>query len=98
MIGGIDNRHAPGLFFPMEVRADIRAPLAAGLAGEAKLDIGQPNIIGPSVAADRRPMAALIIRAIDQETANASGAHFSEGDLLAGGVGHAPSSRLSGRS
>ena len=30
-------------------------------------------------------MAAVIVRAIDQETANASGAHFGEDDLLAGG-------------
>jgi hypothetical protein len=29
-------------------------------------------------------------RAIDQETANASGAHLSEGDLLAGEGVHAP--------
>jgi hypothetical protein len=35
-------------------------------------------------------MATLVIRAIDQETANASGAHLSEGDLLAGEFGRAP--------
>jgi hypothetical protein len=29
-------------------------------------------------------MAAVIVRAIDQEAANASGAHLSEGNLLAG--------------
>jgi hypothetical protein len=72
----------------MEIRAEIRAPLAAGLAGEARLDVGQPDVIRPSVAADRRPMAAPEIRAIDQQAANASGAHLGEGDLLAG-VGHA---------
>jgi len=39
-------------------------------------------------------MAALVIRAIDQETANASGAHLCEGDfLLAGELGHAPLKR-----
>jgi hypothetical protein len=39
-------------------------------------------------------MAALVIRAIDQETANASGAHLSERDLLlAGELGHAPLKR-----
>ena len=35
-------------------------------------------------------MAALVFRAIDQETANASGAHFSKGDLLVGEGGHVP--------
>jgi hypothetical protein len=36
-------------------------------------------------------MAALVIRTIDQETANAGRAHFSEGDLLlAGWFGHGP--------
>jgi len=30
----------PGLFFPMKIRADIRAALAAGLTGEPAFDIG----------------------------------------------------------
>jgi hypothetical protein len=71
----------------MEIRADISAPQAAGLASEPPLDVREPNAIRPPVAADRSPMAAPEIRAIDQETANASGAHFSEGDLSGG---HAP--------
>jgi hypothetical protein len=71
----------PGLLLPMEIWADIGASLAANLAGKARLDIGQPDVIRPSVAADRCPMAALVIRAIDQETTNASGAHLSEGDF-----------------
>jgi len=34
-------------------------------------------------------MAALVIRAINQEAANAGGAHLGEGDfLLAGQLGH----------
>jgi hypothetical protein len=69
---------------------DIRTFLAAGLAGEARPDIGQPNGIRPAVAADRGPMAALEIRTIDQEIANASGAYFSEGDLLRAGEGGGP--------
>jgi hypothetical protein len=41
-------------------------------------------------------MAAAIVRATDQEAANASGAHLCEGDLLlARGLGHAPSFRRS---
>jgi hypothetical protein len=35
-------------------------------------------------------MAAVIVGAIDQEAANASGTHFSECDFLAGSFGHAP--------
>jgi hypothetical protein len=61
------------------------------LAGEPGLDIGQPNIIRPSVAADRGPVAALVIGAIDQETANVTGSHFSKSDLPSGG--HAPLKR-----
>lgn len=55
----------------------------------ARLEIGQPDIIGPSIAAHRCVVAAMIIGAVDQEAANASGAHFGEGDFLAGKSGHA---------
>jgi hypothetical protein len=68
----------------VEIRADISASSAASLAGKARLYFGQPNIVRPWVAADRFPMAALVISAIDQETANARGTHFSEGDLWFG--------------
>jgi len=41
------------------------------------------TVIGPFVAADRCPVRATIIRAVDQETANASRrAHLGEGDFL----------------
>jgi hypothetical protein len=72
----------------MEIGPDIGAPPAAGLADEPGLDVGEPDIIGPPVAADRRPMAAVIVAAIDQETANATGAHFAKDDLL-GAAAHA---------
>ena len=40
------------------------------------------------------PLVGCLVRAIDQEPANASGAHLSEGDLLlAGEGGHAPLKR-----
>jgi hypothetical protein len=71
-----------------KIRADVGAFPATSLAGEPRLYIGKPDGIRPSVAADCRRMAAPIIRSIDQETANAGGAHLSEGDLLAGD-GHA---------
>jgi hypothetical protein len=69
----------------MEIRADISASLAAGLAGKARLDVGQPNVIRPSVAADRCPMAAFVIRAIDQDAMHAGCAHLGEGDFLRAG-------------
>jgi hypothetical protein len=88
------NRRASGRFFPIEIRADIGAPCAASLTGKPRLYIGRPEAIRPSLAADRRPMAALVIRAIDQQTANADGAHLGEGDfVLAGEGGHAPLKR-----
>jgi hypothetical protein len=83
------NRRAAGRSFPIEIRPDIGALLAAGLARKPRFEIGEPDIIRPSVAVDCRPMAAAKIRAINQETANASGAHLGEGDLLVGSFGHA---------
>jgi hypothetical protein len=83
-VSAIKRNRRSTLLLPIEVRADIRAFLAAALASEPPLDVRQPNAIRPSVAADRGPMAAPEIGAVDQETANASGAHFSEGDLLGG--------------
>jgi hypothetical protein len=65
-------------------------PADRSLAGEARLDVGQPDPIRPSVAADRGPLAAPEIEAIDQQPANASGAHFAEGDFLTARLGHAP--------
>jgi hypothetical protein len=53
---------------PVEIRTDIGAPLAANLAGEQRLDIGQPDVIGPSVRADGRRVATAIVGTIDQET------------------------------
>jgi hypothetical protein len=63
------------------------ASLAAGLAHEAWLQIGEPDVIRPSVCADRGRMTAMIVRAIDQETAHAASAHLGEGDLLRSGGG-----------
>jgi hypothetical protein len=39
-------------------------------------------MIRPSIPADCRPVAGPIIRAINQETANARGPHFPESDFL----------------
>jgi hypothetical protein len=42
-----------GLFIPIEIGPHIGSPLAARLAHEQRLKIGQPDVIGPSVPADR---------------------------------------------
>ena len=64
MIGGIGNLRAPGIFFPMEVRANISALRAASLAGKSRFQIGETHIIWPLVGAQRRPVAALVVGAI----------------------------------
>jgi hypothetical protein len=74
----------------LPIGPDIRAAPAASFADETRLDIGQPYIIGPSVAADRCVVAATEIRAVNQQAADTGGAHFSEGDFLAGKIGDAP--------
>jgi hypothetical protein len=82
-------------FRRLPIGPHIRAAPAASLAGKPRLEIGQPDVIRPSVGADRCVVAATIIGTVDQETANASGAHFGEGDFLLsrGEGGHAPLKR-----
>jgi hypothetical protein len=55
----------------------------------------QPDVIGPSVRAHGRRVAAPIIRTIDQQAANAGDAHLAQSDFLlahdrrlTAGVGH----------
>jgi hypothetical protein len=43
------NRRASGLFFPGEIRANVGTFPSASLASEARLDIGQPDVIRPTV-------------------------------------------------
>jgi hypothetical protein len=69
----------------IETRPDIRANLATNGADEQRLEIGQPDIIGPSFGADRRRVAAMIMRAGDQQPAHAGAAHFAERDFLGAG-------------
>jgi hypothetical protein len=81
-----------GIFLSrLPIWPDPRATPTASLAGKPRLQIRQAHVIRPSVAADRSPMRAMIVAAIDQQAANAGGAHFGEGDLLRSfAVGHAP--------
>jgi len=66
----------------MEVRPDIGASLAAGLTDEPCFELGEPDVIGPLVRAGRNGMAAMEIRAVNEDAARACRAHFSEGDFL----------------
>ena len=43
----------------VEIGPHIRTALAAGRADEAALDVGEPEIVGPAIAADRDQVAAL---------------------------------------
>jgi hypothetical protein len=67
---------------PIEIRPHVGTALAADLADETMLNVGQTKVVGPWVAADRDRMRALIVGAIDQDAAHAALAHFSEGDLV----------------
>jgi hypothetical protein len=49
-----------------EVGLDISASPAASLADKARLDIGQPDLVAPPIGWHRDRMAALVVRAIDQ--------------------------------
>ena len=51
----------------------------------------QPHAVPPSVAADRERVAAMIVRAIDQDATHAHVAHLGEGDFLRAALsGHGP--------
>ena len=45
----------------MKIRSDVGASLAAGLAHEARMQIGEPNVIRPWICADRDRVTAAII-------------------------------------
>jgi hypothetical protein len=78
----------------MKVRPDISASLATSFAYEPRLDVGQPDVVGPRISADRNGMAAAIVGAVHEDPVHATLAHLSEGDLLrAGEGGHAPLKR-----
>jgi hypothetical protein len=80
-----------------EVRPDVGALLAADLTSEQGLDIGQPDIVGPSSGTGRGRMAAPVILTVDKQTAHAGIAHLARGDFLwsAGEGGHDPAARES---
>jgi hypothetical protein len=72
----------------------VGAMLAASRADETRLDIGQPHVVRPPIAAHGDQVAALLVRAIDQRAAHAHVAHLGERDLRAG---HASKAASAGR-
>jgi hypothetical protein len=83
-----DLNHGGGFFFcqggfsclsvrfdRLPVRSDVGAAAIAGPANELTLDVGKPDLVLPSIGAELDQKAATIVRAIDQQTANAGSAH-----------------------
>jgi hypothetical protein len=66
----------------LPIRPDVSTATTAGGTDEPGLDIGQPDVIGPSIGIEARRVAAAMVGAIDQHSAHAGGAHLGEGDLL----------------
>jgi len=61
---------------------DIGAVVAAGLAGKAWLQVGQPDAITPAIGIDHDGVRAPVVAAVDEQPARARGPHFPEGDFL----------------
>jgi hypothetical protein len=57
----------------MKIRSDVRAALAAGGADKARLDVRQTHVVRPAIGEGFDRMAAMTVRAIDQEPANVYG-------------------------
>ena len=52
---------------PYEIRPHICAALAASQADKSIFNIGQPDIIGPAIAADGDRVAAAVVGSIDEQ-------------------------------
>ena len=59
--------HAYLLPVPAKIRPHIGAALAADAAGEARLNVGQPQIVRQAVTADGDRLAAAVVGSIDQD-------------------------------
>jgi hypothetical protein len=66
----------------MDVWPQVCAALAAGLADDPIFDVGETDIVRPLVDTDRGRVAALEIRAVNQDAAHIGFAHSAECDLL----------------
>jgi hypothetical protein len=56
--------------------------MAASLADEQRLEIGQSDSIRPAASVDHDRMRAFVIAAVDDEPGRARLAHLSDGDFL----------------
>jgi hypothetical protein len=54
----------------LKQRPDVGSAAPAGPAGEARLEIRQPDVIRPAVRADHDRVAAAIVRTVDQQAAH----------------------------
>jgi len=66
----------------LKQRPDIGAAVAASLADKQRLEIREPNVIGPTVSVDHDRMRTVIIAAVDDEPGRAGLAHFADRDFL----------------
>ncbi len=64
--------------------------VAAGLAGKAWLQVGQPDAITPAIGIDHDGVRAPVVAAVDEQPARAGRPHFPESDFL---FAHGPSKR-----
>jgi hypothetical protein len=55
--------------------------MAARFAHEQRLQVGEPDIIRPTVGIDLDMVGAVVVAAVNQNPTKASIAHLSEGDL-----------------
>ena len=65
------NSFHVGLRDPNEVRPQIGAAPAAGLANELLLNVGQPEIAGPAIGTQPERVTAAIVLATDHDAAHA---------------------------
>jgi hypothetical protein len=61
------------------------APFAASLADKPRLNVRKPDIIVPSIGRYRDRVAALVVRAIDQDADRAGGSHLAKRDFTGRG-------------
>ena len=55
---------------PPEIRPHVCTALPADAAGEALLDVGQPQVIGPRIGADPNRVAAAVVGAVNEQSAH----------------------------
>jgi hypothetical protein len=80
------TQREPIISLPIEVRLHVGDTLAVHLADEARLDVGQPNVVGPGVVAERDRVAGPVVRAVRQNPAHTALTHVREDDFSWRGI------------